>query len=147
MPAEGPQVSVVQGLLSSQLQIAAVCQLQYLDSMGAADASCGAAMTDDEILTEAVRRIREQFAPTRILLFGSRATGHARPDSDFDLLVVLPTTTDWRMPGKIRGALRGLDASFDILVHAEVDWQRWRNVRPAFEYQIAREGRDVLHAA
>ena len=103
-------------------------------------------MTDDEILTEAVRRIREQFAPTRILLFGSRATGHARPDSDFDLLVIVAQGGGWETAGRIRGALRGLEASFDILVEDEADWQRWRTVRPAFEYRIAQEGK-VLHRA
>ncbi|MEJ7785756.1 MAG: helicase-related protein [Solirubrobacteraceae bacterium] len=39
-----------------------------------------------ELMTE---RIAAQFHPQRIVLFGSRARGDARPDSDVDLLVVL----------------------------------------------------------
>jgi predicted nucleotidyltransferase len=34
--------------------------------------------------------IREQLDPIDVWLFGSRATGRCRPDSDWDLLVVLP---------------------------------------------------------
>jgi predicted nucleotidyltransferase len=36
------------------------------------------------------RRIARQFRPRRIVLFGSYAEGRAGPDSDVDLLVVLP---------------------------------------------------------
>jgi len=36
------------------------------------------------------RRIAEEFRPERIILFGSHASGHAREDSDVDLLVVMP---------------------------------------------------------
>jgi uncharacterized protein len=36
------------------------------------------------------RRIAEQFHPQRILLFGSYAWGAPTPDSDVDLLVILP---------------------------------------------------------
>ena len=35
-------------------------------------------------------RIAEEFRPERIILFGSHASGHAREDSDVDLLVVIP---------------------------------------------------------
>lgn len=34
--------------------------------------------------------IVEEFHPERIVLFGSHAYGHPRPDSDVDLLVVMP---------------------------------------------------------
>jgi predicted nucleotidyltransferase len=36
------------------------------------------------------RRIAEEFRPERIILFGSHATGRARPGSDVDLLVIMP---------------------------------------------------------
>ena len=36
------------------------------------------------------RKIRDHFRPQRIILFGSYAEGHATPDSDVDLLVVMP---------------------------------------------------------
>lgn len=35
-------------------------------------------------------QIAREFQPERIVLFGSRAAGTASPDSDFDLLVILP---------------------------------------------------------
>lgn len=39
-----------------------------------------------------VRTVRDALRPQRIVLFGSRATGTARDDSDVDLLIELETT-------------------------------------------------------
>ena len=41
-------------------------------------------------ITALSRRIADEFRPRRIVLFGSHAEGTAGPDSDVDLLVVLP---------------------------------------------------------
>lgn len=104
-------------------------------------------MSDDDILSEAVRRIREQFNPRKILLFGSRARGEARQDSDFDLMVVMDDPGDWRTPGLMHGALRGLRGDFDILVTSSEVWERRHVFRPTFECQIAQYAKDLLHAA
>ncbi len=44
-----------------------------------------------EAIDDVVRQIAERFDPERIVLFGSYATGEARPDSDVDVLVVMDT--------------------------------------------------------
>ena len=46
--------------------------------------------TAQDIIAEMVRRIVEEFDPHKIVLFGSYARGLAGPDSDVDLLVVMP---------------------------------------------------------
>ena len=38
-----------------------------------------------------VDKVVEEFAPERVILFGSHARGDATPDSDVDLLVIMPT--------------------------------------------------------
>jgi predicted nucleotidyltransferase len=47
-------------------------------------------MVAQSTIQELARRIVQGFDPERIVLFGSYANGTARPDSDVDLLVVLP---------------------------------------------------------
>ena len=42
----------------------------------------------DPLVQRVVARIAEAIRPERIIVFGSRARGDARPDSDMDLLVV-----------------------------------------------------------
>ena len=45
---------------------------------------------DDPVLAEIVRRLVDVYRPERIYLFGSTARGDAGPDSDYDLMVILP---------------------------------------------------------
>jgi len=48
----------------------------------------GGHATEDQALDEIVNRLVAALDPVAIYLFGSRARGTARPDSDFDLMVV-----------------------------------------------------------
>jgi predicted nucleotidyltransferase len=47
-------------------------------------------MVEMKDLQELTDRIAREFHPERIILFGSYASGNPSPDSDVDLLVVLP---------------------------------------------------------
>jgi predicted nucleotidyltransferase len=47
------------------------------------------------------KQIAEEYSPQRIILFGSYARGNPGPDSDVDLLVILP--------GKANAAEKGVD--------------------------------------
>ena len=49
-------------------------------------------MIDLDDIKDLARRIARDFKPQRILLFGSHARAEAGPDSDVDLLVVMPFT-------------------------------------------------------
>jgi predicted nucleotidyltransferase len=64
-----------------------------------------------------VSRLVEGFDPLRIILFGSRATGTARWDSDYDFLVVMPDGVDYhKTVGAMLRALADMPASKDILL-------------------------------
>jgi predicted nucleotidyltransferase len=68
------------------------------------------------------RRIVRGFHPTRIILFGSQARGDARPDSDVDLLVILPRTDHRRRAAaRIEAALAGIPLATDIVVATPTD--------------------------
>jgi predicted nucleotidyltransferase len=47
-------------------------------------------MIDQKSIADLSERIVREFQPDKIILFGSYAYGQPRPDSDVDLLVVLP---------------------------------------------------------
>ena len=44
----------------------------------------------DPVLAEIVRHVVTAYEPERIYLFGSKARGNEGPDSDYDLMVVVP---------------------------------------------------------
>lgn len=48
-------------------------------------------MVREAEIREFVSKVVEEFAPQRVILFGSHARGDATPDSDVDLLVIMRT--------------------------------------------------------
>lgn len=75
-----------------------------------------AALSEESLVAEVVRRLVERFKPLRIILFGSRARGTAGPDSDIDLLVVLPEANDkYSATVEMLRALRGLGIPVDVV--------------------------------
>jgi predicted nucleotidyltransferase len=72
----------------------------------------------DQNLAEAVRRLCDAYAPERIYLFGSRARGDDGPDSDYDLLVVVPdgVAPEARTSRIGYQALRGTGIAADVVV-------------------------------
>lgn len=102
---------------------------------------------EEEALREIVDRLVRAFSPERIILFGSRARGEGRPESDFDLLIIWPDEKPPHFRAAIvRKALTGLALSLDIAVVTPTEFERLRS-RPAHVVGIAaREGR-TLYAA
>jgi uncharacterized protein len=75
----------------------------------------------------AVERIAAAVHPARILAFGSRARGEAGPESDLDLLIVLPEgRTEAGVSGTIQGLLKGLLLCADVLVVEAGRFERLR---------------------
>lgn len=48
-------------------------------------------MDKKEIIAKISEKIKTQYQPQRIILFGSHASGNAREDSDIDLLIIKET--------------------------------------------------------
>ncbi len=98
-------------------------------------------------LPEITRRITEIFRPERIVLFGSQARGSARPDSDLDLLVILPTVENKRERRvAIRVALADIPIDKDIVVVSSEEARRRSRVPGSIVGAALREG-VVLHGA
>jgi len=54
-----------------------------------------------EFLAEKLDIINREFAPAHIIIFGSRARGSARADSDIDVIVVSERFRDIRYPNRM----------------------------------------------
>ena len=93
-----------------------------------------------------VRRIVKRFHPDRVILFGSHARGTAGPDSDVDLLVVMPVTGSRREKVvEIGVALHGFSLSKDIVVTTPEDFA-WRKEIPGTVERPAELEGKVLYA-
>jgi predicted nucleotidyltransferase len=74
-----------------------------------------AAITLPDCLPDAIRRLVRELNPSQIILFGSWARGDARPDSDLDLLIVMP-----EVENKRETAIQALRALSDLPVSKDV---------------------------
>jgi predicted nucleotidyltransferase len=83
----------------------------------------------DPRITDMVERFIRTAQPERVILFRSRATGLARPDSDVDFLVVMPLRkARRRLEGDLHAAVANSELSKDILVITPEEMERFRNV-------------------
>ncbi len=101
--------------------------------------SSSTSKTAAEKIEEMVRRIVDRFHPERIILFGSHARGTASPESDVDLLVVMPVAGSKRATRlEIRTLLSGIGLPKDILVVTPEEVERLQDfpgtiIRPALQ--------------
>lgn len=102
----------------------------------------------DAKLGEIVRRLVTAFDPECIYLFGSKARGDEGPDSDYDVMVIVP---DAAPPERRRGrtayrALRGTGTAADVVVCTRAGFEERRRVVSSLPATVAREGR-LLYAS
>lgn len=103
----------------------------------------------DSKLTEIVNRLAEAYHPERIYLFGSTARGDQGPDSDFDLMVVVPDNA----PSPLRRSrlayerLWGTGMAADVLVWTHTAFESRKAVIASLPATILREGRLLYGAA
>jgi predicted nucleotidyltransferase len=97
-------------------------------------------------IRQMVRRIVSQFRPEKIILFGSHARGDAGPDSDVDLLVVMPVEGSRREKAvEIGVALHDIRVPKDIIVTTPEAFELRKEIVGTIERPAARQGR-VLYA-
>jgi predicted nucleotidyltransferase len=98
-------------------------------------------------ITRMTRRLAKQFQPERIILFGSHARGDAGPDSDIDLLVVLPLKNPRREKAALELAMRLAvhDIKFpkDIIVVTPEEVERQRGLPGTLITPALLEGKTV----
>ena len=81
-------------------------------------------MVDEKRISELSEQIVREFQPERIILFGSYAYGQPEPDSDVDLLVILPFEgTGFRKSLEILNRVSP-DFSVDLLARRPEDTAR-----------------------
>src|SRR4051812_26824365 len=104
------------------------------------------AVPGDPPVAEITRRIVQAFDPVRVVMFGSRARGEHRPDSDIDIFVEMKT--DLRPADRIRAVYDLFGPrrwSMDLIVFTPEEVREHRNYRNSILRTVEAEGR-VLYA-
>jgi predicted nucleotidyltransferase len=103
----------------------------------------------DPILSEIVRRLVNDFQPTRVFLFGSRARGEAKEGSDYDILLVVSSTDvpSYRLAQRAhRYTLQGIQAPVDIVIVTENQFESKKMVIGTIPESAIHEGTELYVA-
>ncbi len=82
----------------------------------------------DADVVRVVRRVVDEVAPLRVVLFGSRAQGTAGPESDIDLLIVIPNEESPRaVMRQLYSRISGMGVSVDYVPATLAQIDRYRD--------------------
>jgi predicted nucleotidyltransferase len=94
-----------------------------------------------------ISRIVEITHPLRIVMFGSAARRDIGPDSDIDLLVIMPEGTQRRATAqKLYREISGVGIPFDVFVATPSDILKHKDNIGLIYRSALREGREVYAA-
>lgn len=100
-----------------------------------------------EQLEELVRQIVEAVHPLKIIVFGSAARGEMGPDSDVDLLVVMPEGTHrGRTARFLYRTVSRHGLSLDFVVVTPEDMAKYQNTPGFIIHEVVVEGKTVYAA-
>lgn len=101
-----------------------------------------------ELLDVILARVRSVIEPTRIILFGSAATGEFGQDSDIDLLLLVsPESNTWENRVRVRKVLRGLGVPIDVLMMNTDEFETTKDVIGGIAYPAHKYGEVLYDAA
>ena len=97
---------------------------------------------DTNPLRVLLARIEETYHPLQVWLFGSRARGDNRPDSDWDLFVIVPDDTpEERLDPVIAWRLqRGAGVYADVIPCRACEFHEASDTVNTLSYVITQEG-------
>ena len=100
--------------------------------------------TKTQYITQLIRDYINTIDPTTdVILYGSRARGDERQDSDWDILILTDYNANLMTERKFRDKLYDLELetgeAFSVFVYSKNDWQTKQKITP-FYHNVSLEG-------
>ena len=109
----------------------------------------GPFQSEDQALSEVVRRLVQALDPREIWLFGSRAANRNAPDSDFDLLVVTRAESEEAASDydAAYAPVKGLGVGCDIIPCGVDEFETERHDPTSLCWAVTHTGRKLYERA
>jgi predicted nucleotidyltransferase len=98
-----------------------------------------------DLLESVINRLKIEFQPEEIYLFGSHAWGTPNEDSDVDLMVIVPSSDERpiRRDQRAQKCLGRLEVPADVLVRTRGEVDRYKHLRASLFHQVLHQGRKL----
>ena len=95
------------------------------------------------VLDKIISRLIHGLQPEKIYLFGSQSREEARPDSDYDLLVIVPNSNEPRYKREAHSydLLWGITTPVDVIVLTRAEFQQTCQVSTSLAATVQKEGK------
>lgn len=102
-------------------------------------------MNQSEVIKSISQLMRSEIPEAETILYGSRARGSMRPDSDFDILILLPDTISPAIFAKrkteIFGKLYDLELDWNVVISPLILLKSmWEKMKTPFTCNVERDG-------
>jgi predicted nucleotidyltransferase len=105
-------------------------------------------MISERLRNTIVKRIRDNFDPDRIILFGSHARDSADDRSDIDLMIVKSGVQHRRDAAvQVYRALKGLGLPVDVMVTTPEIMEEYKDCWQLVYHDVAKEGQVIYERA
>lgn len=97
----------------------------------------------DEVIQKIIDVLKEEGAE-KVYLFGSRANGTARPDSDYDIIMIKKhDESKWHEEGLhiYRRLIREVPQPLDFIMYSPEKFEEYKNVKGFIIYDAYNKGR------
>ena len=100
-------------------------------------------MISSQTILHAAATLKDAAPPgSRVVLFGSYAKGHPRPDSDLDFMVIEPHVSGRHAEiNRLARVLRPLRLPVDVLVTSEATFLQWKDAKSTIYNEVATSGK------
>jgi uncharacterized protein len=97
------------------------------------------------LLENVIDRLKAEFQPEEIYLFGSHAWGVPNEDSDVDVMVIVPNSDERpiRRDQRAQHCLGRLPVSADVLVRTREEVNRYKHLHASLFHQVINQGRKL----
>lgn len=103
-------------------------------------------MAESKLLNKIIKTLKDEFKPSRMFLFGSRAQGTHRPDSDYDFVLVVPGNKTLRVNNmaKARDLLKQkFNISADVFVYSQKEFLDWQDEFSSIPETALNTGKEI----
>jgi predicted nucleotidyltransferase len=103
--------------------------------------------SNPKVIESLVQKIVDAVHPLKIILFGSYSRDNVNPESDIDVLVVMPEGVHCRRTAQLLyRQIRGLGVPFDVLVSTPSTLEKHKDNIGLIYRTVLKEGKEIYAA-